>query len=299
MDSAFGTGTQAGFIGLGLMGGGMVRNLLAKGHRVQVWARRPEAAQPLVAAGATLAPSIAALGAACDLVFTCVNDDAAVEEVVFGDGGVAGAMKPGSCIVDNSTIAPATARSIATRLKACGIDFLDAPVSGGPQGAADGTLGCMVGGEAAVLERCRPVLQAFCKAITHVGPSGAGQTVKSCNQVAVAAAMLGVADAIALARKQGVDPAVMREVLLGGTSRSVVMERMAPRIIANDFSPGFRARLMRKDLRIALASAKAVGAELPAATLAESMVDAACEAGHADWDWSALALEVQRRSGLA
>ena len=296
---AFGQHTAVGLVGLGLMGTGMARNLLARGHRLHVWARRAGAARPLAEAGAVDAGSLAALGAACELVITCVDDDAAVEQVLFGEGGLASALRAGSCIVDCSTIAADSARGFARRLAERGIGFLDAPVSGGQQGAADGTLGCMVGGEADQVERCRPVLQAFCKAITHVGANGAGQTVKSCNQVAVAAAMLGVADAIALARKQGVDPNVMREVLLGGTSRSLVLERMAPRLIANDFRPGFRAQLMRKDLRIALASAKAVGAELPVATLAESMVDATCQNGRADWDWGAVVLEVQRRSGMA
>jgi 2-hydroxy-3-oxopropionate reductase len=296
---AFGASTAIGFVGLGVMGTGMAANLLKKGHRVQVFARRADAAQPLLAAGATPAPTLAALGAACELVFLCVSDDAAVEAVLFGPDSLRAGMRPGSVVVDTSTIASTSARAFATRLAELGVGYLDAPVSGGQQGATDGTLGCMVGGEAATVEACRPVMQAFCKTITHVGPVGAGQTVKSCNQVAVSAAMLGVADAIALAVKQGVDPAVMRDVILGGTGRSVPMERMAPRVIAGDFKPGFRARLMRKDLRIALASAQDAGVELSAAPAVLDVLEALCDGGREDWDWCAIALEIQRRSGIA
>lgn len=297
--AAFGPQSRIGFVGLGVMGGGMAHCLLRKGfQRLQVFTRKPAAAQPFVAAGAHAAASPSALGKDCELVFLSLPDAAAVEDVLFGADGLAAALPPGSVVVDTSTIAASSARAFGERLRERGVWLLDAPVSGGQQGAADGTLGCMAGGPADIVDACREVMGAFCKTITHVGALGAGQTVKACNQVAVAGALLGVADAVALAKAQGVDPEVMREVLLGGTARSFSLEKHGPRIIANSYTPGFRARLMRKDLRLALDTAKANGAALPMAALAEKLLDAMCEDGRADWDWCALALEVQRLGGM-
>lgn len=290
---------SVGFIGLGVMGSGMAHCLLRKGHGLHVFARDAARTQPFVAAGAVAAASPAALGRKCDLVFLCLTDAAAVEAVLFGPDGLAQGLAPGSWVVDSSTIGASSAREIGRRLAEKSVAFLDAPVSGGQQGAEAGTLGCMVGGAAADVEACREVMLAFCKTITHVGPLGAGQTVKACNQVAVAGALAGVADAFALARAQGVDLNVVREVLLGGTARSFALEKHGQRIIGGDFTPGFRARLMRKDLRLALQTAADAGAVLAATALTEQLLDAMCEGGRADWDWCALALEVQRRSGLA
>lgn len=286
-----------GFIGLGVMGGGMAHCLLRAGHRLHVQARRDEAAQPLVAAGAVREASPAALGRACRLVFLCLSDDAAVEEVLFGPEGLAQGLAAGSIVVDTSTIAATSARMFAQRLAQGGVTLLDAPVSGGQAGAESGTLACMVGGPAEAVDACRPVLAAFCKSVTHVGATGAGQTVKACNQVAVAACMVGVAEAIALARAQGVDPAVMRDVLLAGTARSFALEKHGPRIIAGESRPGFRARLMRKDLRIALDTARAAGAALPGTQVAETLVGQLCDTGRGEWDWCAVGqlLQEQRR----
>ncbi len=292
-------GSRIGFIGLGSMGAGMAGCLLRKGWQVQLFARRPEAAQSLVEAGAEAVDSIAALGRACRLVFLSLPDAASVEEVLFGTDGLADALAPGSLVVDTSTIAATSAQAFGTRLRERGVAMLDAPVSGGQQGAESGTLGCMVGGEADAVDACRPALQSFCKTITHVGALGAGQTVKACNQVAVAGALMGVADALALARLQGVDAGVMRDVLLGGAARSFSLEKHAPRIAAGDFAPGFRARLMRKDLRLALDTARASDAVLPATALAERLLDDLCEGGRGNWDWCALALRVQELSGLS
>jgi 2-hydroxy-3-oxopropionate reductase len=296
---SFGPQSRIGIVGLGSMGAGIALNLLKKGYALQVFARQGAAAAPFVQAGAQAAPSLAALAGECDLVFLSLPDAAAVEAVLFGEQGLAQALRSGSCVVDTSTIAATSARQFGERLQALGISFLDAPVSGGQGGAQAGTLGCMIGGPAQIVDACREVMGAFCKSITRVGELGAGQTVKACNQVAVSGALLGVADAIALAKAQGVDPALMREVLLGGTARSFSLESHGQRIIEGKFKPGFRATLMRKDLRIALDTARATGAVLPTATLAEQMVDALCESGRADWDWIALALEVQKRSGMA
>lgn len=295
----FGKHSRIGFIGLGVMGGGMVRNLLRKGFLPQVFARNPQVAQAFVEAGALRNGSPAEVGRNSDLVFLCLSDDDAVEQVLFGPDGLAGGLIAGSVVVDTSTIAASSTRVFGKRLQEQGVTLLDAPVSGGQQGAESGTLAAMVGGPRDTVEACRPVMQAFCKAITHVGDLGAGQTVKACNQVAVAGAMLGVADAMALARAQGVDPAVMREVLLAGTARSFALEKHGQRIIDRDFAPGFRVRLMRKDLRIALRTAQDAGVrQLPGAAAAERLLSALCDAGRADWDWNALALQVQADAGL-
>ncbi len=294
----FGVDTRVGFVGLGAMGRGMALSLLRKGYPLQVFVRNPSAAQPFVAAGATVAASLAALAGNCPLVFLSLPDGAAVEEVLFGPQGLAEGLAPGSCVVDTSTIAATSARRLGERLRERGVWFMDAPVSGGQQGALDGVLSCMAGGDPAALAACREALGSFCKSIIHVGPAGAGQTVKACNQVAVAGALLGVAEAIALAKAQGVDPALMQEVLLGGPARSFSLEKHGPRIVSGDFKPGFRARLMRKDLRLALDTAQDRGAVLPTTVLAAQLLDAACEAGRADWDWCTLALEVQRMSGM-
>lgn len=290
---------RVGLIGLGAMGAGMGHCLLGKGHALAVFARQASAAAPFVHAGAVAATSAAALGRECALVFLSLPDAAAVEAVLFGPDGLAQGLTTGSTVVDTSTIAATQARSIGERLAQQGVTFLDAPVSGGQAGAQAGTLSCMIGGPAAAVDAVREVMGAFCKTITHVGASGAGQTVKACNQVATAGAMLGVADALALARAQGVDSAVVRDVLLGGAARSFALEKHAPRIAAGEFNPGFRARLMRKDLRLALDTARATQAVLPGAQVVEALLDALCEGGRADWDWCAVALEVQQRGGMS
>lgn len=295
----FGADSRIGFIGLGSMGAGMALNLLQKGFKVRVHARTPQAEVPFLDAGGSAAPSPSELGRQCDLVFLSLPDAAAVEQVLFGPGGLAETLQPGSCVVDTSTIAATSARNFGERLRRRDVSFLDAPVSGGQQGAQAGTLGCMIGGPVEDIDACRKVMGAFCKTVTRVGDLGAGQTVKACNQVAVAGAVMGVADAMALARSQGVDLNVVREVLLGGAAKSFSLEKHGPRIAVGEFKPGFRARLMRKDLRIALETAKAAGAVLPAAAVAEELLDALCEGGRADWDWCAVALEVQQRGGMS
>ncbi|MFL6692117.1 MAG: NAD(P)-dependent oxidoreductase, partial [Ramlibacter sp.] len=293
----FGAASRIGFIGLGVMGSGMARCLLRKGYQLQVFARQQQVAQAFRDAGAQVAAAASDLGG-CDLVFLSLPDAAAVEDVLFGAGGLAAKLQAGSCVVDTSTIAPSSARDIGARLRERGVWLLDAPVSGGQQGAEAGTLGCMVGGPTEVVQACREVMTAFCKTITHAGDLGTGQAVKACNQVAVAAALLGVADAFAIALKEGVNPALMRDVLLSGAARSFSLEKHGPRISEGSFTPGFRARLMRKDMRLALESARASGAVLPVTELAERLLDELCEGGRADWDWCSLALVVQEKSDL-
>jgi 2-hydroxy-3-oxopropionate reductase len=260
-----------------------------------VHSRREESAAPIVAAGAKRADSLGDLGRACDVVFLCLSDDAAVESVLFAPEGLLSGLEAGSVVVDTSTISPGSARRFAQQSAAHGVSYLDAPVSGGQQGAASGTLACMIGGSTAVVDALRELLGAFCRTVTHVGEVGAGQTVKACNQVAAAGALLGVADAISLARSQGVDPDVMRQVLLGGTARSFVLEKDGRRIIDNEFTPGFRARLMRKDLRIALQTAADGGAWLHSSQLAEHLLDGFCETGGAELDWAGVARHMQQQ----
>lgn len=296
---SFGPDTSIGFIGLGVMGGGMARCLLRKGYRLHVHARKADASRPFAEAGAKALSSPAEVGRASRIVFLSLPDAAVVEQVLFGPEGLAEGLADGGVVADTSTIAATQARDFGARLQRHGITFLDAPVSGGQQAAESGTLGCMIGGPEETVAACREVMSVFCKTLTHVGALGAGQTVKACNQVAVAGALLGVADAIALAKAEGVDPALMREVLMGGAARSFSLEKHGPRIIEGTFKPGFRTVLMRKDLRLALEAARAAGADLPTAALATRMLDEACDAGRGEWDWCALALEVQKRSGMA
>lgn len=293
------TPDSTGLVGLGSMGAGIAHNLLRCGHALHVYARRADAAQVFLEKGALRATSPAALARNCRAVILSLPDAEAVEAVLFGTNGLAQGLRTGSIVVDTSTIGAAEARSLGARLARQDVQFLDAPVSGGQPGAQAGTLGCMIGGPADAVDAVRGLLGAFCKTITHAGALGAGQTVKACNQVATAGALLGVADAMALARAQGVDPHVMREVLLAGAARSFALEKHGPRIIGGSFTPGFRAVLMRKDMRLALETARAAGAVLPCATVAERLLDGMCADGRGEWDWCALALEVQKLSGQA
>jgi 2-hydroxy-3-oxopropionate reductase len=287
--------TKVGFIGVGAMGGGMAACLLAKGWDVEFYSRQPQRGTALAAAGATRATSVSTLGHKCRLIFLCLPDASTVEHVVLAQ--LIDFLEPGSCVVDTSSTSASTAREVGRRLHERGCRFLDAPVSGGQPAAQEGRLTCMVGGEQSVLDACREPLDAFCQSITHVGPVGSGQIVKGCNQVAVAGALLGVADAVALAAAQGLDPFVMREVLLKGTASSMVLNRHAPKIIERQFAPGFRAELMRKDLRTALQSAKEVNVNLPVTRLAAYLLDCLCASGFSEWDWSAVALTAQWQSG--
>jgi len=254
---------KVGFVGLGVMGAPMTANLLRAGHEVAVWARRPAAAEDLVTQGARVAATPAALAREADALFTVVTSGADVEEVVFGPEGFAAGLRVGTVVVDHSTIAPATARSIAARLKALGVDFLDAPVSGGGVGAREGTLSIMVGGAAAALERVRPLLGALGKTVVHVGPSGAGQVAKACNQMVMVAAIQACAEAARLAAAHGLDFERVRGALAGGSAASRVLDVFGARMAARDFAAGVEARLHHKDYALLMGAAAAAGAPLP------------------------------------
>ena len=268
---------RVGFIGLGIMGRPMVANLIGAGIVPTVWNRSQAGVDACTELGAVAAESPRAVAEASDVLVTIVTDSSDVEEVlVDGPDGdperaAIGGLASGSVVVDMSTISPAVTRSIAEQLRARGVQMLDAPVSGGDTGAKAGTLSIMVGGEAEVLERCRPILEAMGQTITHCGPNGAGQTVKLCNQVAIAGALLGVCEALALAQKSDVDAQRMLAAISAGAAGSWQLTNLGPRIAGRDFAPGFMIRLMQKDLRLALEAADDVLQPLPNTSLVHQL----------------------------
>ncbi|MCL2524498.1 MAG: NAD(P)-dependent oxidoreductase [Betaproteobacteria bacterium] len=274
-----------GFIGLGAMGRPMALHLQAAGHTLHVWARNPASAADLPA---TVHATPTALGAACEVVFTMVTSSADVEEVALGAAGLMHGMAAGSLVVDCSTIAPAAARHIASRLGERGIDMLDAPVSGGPQGAAAATLAIMVGGTAAALARARPLLEKLGQRIVHVGPQGAGQVAKACNQIIMVAAIEAVAEALRLAGAAGVDVGKVWQALSGGAAASRVLEVMGRRMVEGDFAAGIEARLHHKDFGLALEAARQSGAPLLLAASVAQQLNALMALGLGKNDTAAL-----------
>jgi len=289
---------RVGFVGLGTMGGAMAANVARAGFAVSAWNRTPGRASELGELGVRLAPSPAEVASGSDLVVTIVSDTPDVEAVLFGDRGVASGAAAGSLVVDMSTIAPAATRGFAGRLAAQGVAMLDAPVSGGSEGAKKGTLTIFVGGEAADLERARPVLAAMGTTITHVGPIGSGQAVKAVNQVILAGAYLGVAEGIVLAIKAGLDVEQVVAALSGGAAQSWVLANRSGRMIQNDYPLGFKVALHRKDLGIALQLARETGTSLPISALCEQIEAGLIGKGHGDDDMSAVARAIRELSGL-
>lgn len=285
---------RVGFIGLGIMGQPMALNLIKAGYELIVHARRSESMQPLIAAGARAAASPAAAAREATLIFTMVADTPDVESVILGPNGIIEGASPGSVVIDMSTISPSVTRAIATRLAEAGVAMLDAPVSGGESGAKSGTLSIMVGGEPGSFERVRPLFEVLGENLVRVGPSGAGQVCKSCNQIVVGATIAGVAEAILLARESGVDPAKVREALLGGFAKSRILEVHGLRMIEGDYRPGFKARLHQKDMRIVLEAAHELGLPLSTAALVAQWLNALVGRGGGEDD-SAAIFEVMRR----
>lgn len=254
---------QIGFIGLGLMGRPMAQHLAAAGHQLHLWARREASLDPFRESGARFHPSPAAVARAADIVITIVADSPDVNALALGPDGLIEGAHPGLIVIDMSTIAPSMARHVAAQLAEAGVAFLDAPVSGGEKGAKEASLTIMVGGDADAFDMVRPVLACLGRTITHIGPSGAGQVAKSCNQTIVAATMAGVAEALQLARKSGVDAATVREALLGGFAYSRILEHHGRRMLEGDFAPGFKAWMHQKDLRIVLNEAGQLNHPMP------------------------------------
>ena len=249
---------SVGFIGLGIMGAPMVRNLLNAGFEVTVWNRTVARSDEAAVLGGFVGESPAAVAGGSDVVISCVTASADVEAVLLGEEGVPGAIdgvRAGRVVIDMSTISPAVTREIGDRLAAKDVQLLDAPISGGEQGAIDGTLSIMVGGEAAALERVRPILEAMGARITHCGPSGAGQTVKLCNQIAVCINNCAMAEALVFCQASGVDPSTMLEAISAGAAGSWQISNLGSRVVARDFAPGFKVGLQQKDLRLALEAA--------------------------------------------
>ena len=264
-----------GFIGLGTMGREMARNLLQAGHTVRGYDVVADAVLQAVAAGAVATSSIAEAAVGADIVITMLPDTPDVERVVLGEGGLLSNPPPGRLIADMSTIAPQAARRMHAALQERGVALLDAPVSGGPAGAQNGALSIMVGGDAEAFARARPVFAAMGSTILHVGETGAGQTVKLCNQLVVGINLQAVCEAIALARASGLDLQQMRNVLLGGSASSWMLDKLGPAMIAGDSSAGFRIDLMLKDLRLVQEMAQSLAVPLPGTALVTSQyVDA-------------------------
>lgn len=299
--------TAIGFIGLGVMGGPMAANLVKAGFEVTGYNRSPEKTQRLVAAGGRGAASAAEAAEGADLVITMLPDSPDVEAVLLGSGGahdgdgdgVIARMAPGTTVVDMSTIRPDVARSLAAAGAQRGIGVLDAPVSGGEQGAIDATLSVMAGGEAATFEAARPVLEAVGSTIVHVGPAGAGQTVKAANQLIVGGTLQLVAEALVFLDAHGVDRARAVEVLAGGLAGGAVLDRKAPAMLAANFQPGFRVDLHHKDLGIVTAAARDAGVAIPVGALVATLMGSLRAQGHGDLDHGALLLQVEQLSGRA
>jgi 3-hydroxyisobutyrate dehydrogenase len=289
---------RVGFIGLGTMGAAMAANLARAGFAVTAWNRTPDRAPELDGLGVERAATPADVARAVDALVICVSDTPDVSAVLLGPDGVAAGARSGMLVIDCSTISPAATRGFAAELAEHGVALVDAPVSGGSEGAQKATLTIFVGGDAADVERARPILAALGKTITHVGPIGSGQAVKAVNQVILAGTYLGVAEGIVLAMKAGLDVDQVVGALGGGAAQSWVLANRAGRMIANDYPLGFKVALHRKDLGIALELARELGADLPVSALAASLETELIAAGRADDDMSALARSIRGRSGL-
>ena len=266
---------RLGFAGTGIMGGGMASNLVAKGHPLIVWNRTRQKAEAIE--GAEVADSLEDLARAVDIVFICVSDSPDVVDVVEG---ILPGLREGQLIVDHSTISPAVTRTLADRVAADGVGWIDAPVSGGSEGAAKGTLSTMVGGSTEDLERVRPYLETYSTTITHVGPVGSGQLVKLVNQILVVGNQMAVSEAFLFAKRAGLDLAVTLEAVKGGAAGSWMLANRGPQMIDDDWRPGFTIDLQQKDLRLVLEAADGYGTPLPATALIFQFYRALQASGH-------------------
>ncbi len=289
---------KVGFIGLGIMGRPMALNLIRGGYPLWVYGRREQSLPPLVEAGAEVCKSPADLAAATDIIITIVSDTRDVEEVLFAPNGVAAGAKKGSLVVDMSTISPQATRSMAGRLREMGVEMLDAPVSGGQIGAVNAALSIMVGGKAEVFQQVKPVFECMGKNIVHLGDNGAGQVAKACNQIIISMTVSAVAEAFVLAVKNGVDPALVRQALLGGFAYSKVLEGHGQRMLDRNFQPGFRAELLQKDIRIVMEAANQTGTALPGTALAMQYTNALVGSDKGNLDSSAIFLILEQLNGM-
>ncbi len=286
------------FIGMGTMGAPMALNILKAGHAVVVYNRSREKELALVDAGALRAGTPREAAVDAGIIITCVSDTPDVEAVVLGDEGIIHGAPAGSLLIDMSTISPAVTRQIAATLADKKIRMLDAPVSGGSEGAQNGTLAIMVGGEAEDVQHAMPVLKAMGKTITHVGGIGSGQITKAINQVILAGTFIGVAEGMVLGMKAGLDMQKVTEAISGGAAGSWVLSNRAMNMVNNTYPLGFRTRLHHKDLRIALEAARDMGATLPASALMDQIENGIISRGYGDEDMSAIARVIRELAGI-
>jgi len=287
-----------GFIGLGIMGKPMALNLLKAGYSLAVL-EKSKAAEELAKAGARLLPSSKAIAESADIVITMLPDAPEVREVVFGQDGVLEGIRPGALFIDMSTISSSTAKELYDTLQKKGVEALDAPVSGGQVGAESASLSIMTGGNEPAFQRALPLFQAMGKNIVHIGPTGTGQTTKACNQMIVGMTIAAVAEAFTLARKAGVNLEKMREALLGGFAQSRILDLHGKRIIERNFKPGFKIKLHRKDMNIALQAGREYAVPLYGTAQVAAHMDALIAAGKGDADHSAIALLMEQLADLS
>lgn len=289
---------RIGFIGLGTMGKPMARNLLKAGYPLTVYNRSRAAVDELVSDGAMAVESSAEVAAASEVIITMVPDSPDVQDVVLGRSGVLGGAKPGTIVIDMSTISALVAQEIAEKAKTAGASFLDAPVSGGEPGAVAGTLSIMVGGDKESFERVRPILEAMGKTITYIGPSGSGQITKMCNQILCAVNILAVSEAMTIGKKAGLDLNVMLQAISGGAASSWMLNNLGPKMIARDWAPGFKIDLQQKDLRLAEELAQSLQAPLPGAALARQLFRAVQAEGTGSDGTQAMVRAMEKLAGM-
>ncbi len=289
---------RIGFIGLGIMGEPMCRNLMKAGYACTVNTRTKSRADQLLSEGAVWSDSPKDTAGKSDVIITIVTDTPDVEKVILGENGIIEGIDRGSVVIDMSTISPSATRNMAAALREKGADMLDAPVSGGDTGAIAGTLSIMVGGRQDVFDRCLPVFEAMGKSINLIGDHGAGQMTKLCNQVAVSVANLAMAEALILAAKAGLDMEKMLAAISGGAAGSWQLSNLAPRIIKRDFDPGFMVKLQQKDLRLVLGAASELGLGLPGASLAHQLFNTIEAAGEGDEGTQALVKSLERMASV-
>jgi 3-hydroxyisobutyrate dehydrogenase len=289
---------RIGFIGLGIMGTPMASNLIKAGFEVIVFNRTPSKADKLVIEGAIRASSIRELAKNSPVVLTMVSDTPDVEDIILSENGIINSIQAGSVVIDMSTISPEATRRIAWRLGEKGVDMLDAPVSGGEQGAIAGTLSIMVGGDAGVLERCRPILDVLGKNIIHVGSNGMGQTVKLMNQILVVGNLNAVVEALLFAQAQGVDLSKAIEAVKGGAAGSWQLANLGPMIVRRNFEPGFMIDLVQKDLKLVMEASETIKLPLPVTSLIHQMYYSLQAAGEGQKGTQALVKALERLSGV-
>ncbi len=289
---------RVGFIGVGIMGGGMVRNLAAAGLRPRLWNRSPARLAAFLEEGFESAESPAALAAESDVILTCVSDTPDVEEVLLGERGVLPGARPGSLVIDMSTISPKATVAIGARLAERGVHMLDAPISGGSEGAAKGTLSIMVGGDSEQVARAMPLFRAMGKAITHVGPLGSGQQVKLVNQILVVVTALGVSEALLFAQAGGLDLEKTLEAVGPGAAGSWMLQNRGPQVVKRDFRPGFTIDLQQKDLRLVLEAADQLGVPVLATSLVFQLYRSLQAEGRGGEGNHALVKALERMSGI-